>query len=95
MSTDRPHPQIFRIHDSIGVLVVSGAGRPFCAGGELEALQGGSEPGAWVPVNVDDIRRNFPRVQPFMLALQRVEQPVTATVNWAAVQIWRRMKPTG
>jgi 2-(1,2-epoxy-1,2-dihydrophenyl)acetyl-CoA isomerase len=71
--------------DSVRVLIVTGAGRVFCAGGDLEQLRGGSEPGTWVTDNVDDIRRAFRRTQRFMLALQRLEKPVIAMVNGAAV----------
>ena len=71
--------------DSIRVLILTGAGRVFCAGGDLEQLRGGSEPGTWVTDNVDDIRRAFKRTQRFMLALQRMEKPVIAMINGAAV----------
>jgi 2-(1,2-epoxy-1,2-dihydrophenyl)acetyl-CoA isomerase len=71
--------------DSVRVLIVTGVGRVFCAGGDLEQLRGGSEPGTWVTDNVDDIRRAFKRTQRFMLALQRMEKPVIAMINGAAV----------
>lgn len=71
--------------DSIRVMVITGAGRAFCAGGDLEQLQGGNDPGAWVSDNVDDIRRSFKRTQRFMLGLQRMEKPVIAMINGAAV----------
>jgi 2-(1,2-epoxy-1,2-dihydrophenyl)acetyl-CoA isomerase len=71
--------------DALRVLIVTGAGRVFCAGGDLEQLRGGSEPGTWVTDNVDDIRRAFKRTQRFMLALQRMEKPVIAMINGAAV----------
>ena len=71
--------------DAIRVLIVTGAGRCFCAGGDLEALPNGSEPGAWASDNVDDVRRSFKRAQRFMLCLQRMEKPVIAMVNGPAV----------
>lgn len=71
--------------DGVRVLILTGAGRVFCAGGDLEQLRGGSEPGTWVTDNVDDIRRSFKRTQRFMLALQRMEKPVIAMINGAAV----------
>ena len=71
--------------DSVRVLIITGAGRSFCAGGDLEALPGGSEPGAWASQNVDDIRRSFQRVQRSMLCLQRMEKPVIAMINGSAV----------
>ena len=71
--------------DLVRVLIITGAGRSFCAGGDLEALPGGSEPGAWASQNVDDIRRSFQRVQRFMLCLQRMEKPVIAMINGSAV----------
>ena len=71
--------------ESIRVMIVTGAGRVFCAGGDLEQLRGGSEPGTWVTDNVDDIRRAFKRTQRFMLGLQRMEKPVIAMINGASV----------
>ena len=71
--------------DSVRVLILTGAGRGFCAGGDLEALPGGSEPGAWASENTDDIRRSFQRAQRLMLCLQRMEKPVIAMVNGVAV----------
>ena len=71
--------------DSVRVLIITGAGNSFCAGGDLAALRGGSEPSSWVSDNPDEIRRAFNRTQRFMLALQRLEKPVIAMVNGVAV----------
>ena len=72
-------------NDSMRVLIITGEGASFCAGGDIEALPNGSEPGAWASDNPDDVRRSFKRAQRFMLCLQRMEKPVIAMVNGTAV----------
>lgn len=75
---------------SMRVMVLTGSGSVFCAGGDLDQLQGGSQAGSrsdgqtvgWISDNTDEIRRSFQR---FMLGLQRMEKPVIGMLNGAAV----------
>ncbi len=68
-----------RIDDSVGTIVLTGAGDAFCAGGELESLA----PGEPTPYD----RKAFltDHVHRIAYALEDLDKPVIAAVNGAAV----------
>ncbi len=68
--------------DATKVLIITGAGRGFCAGADVKGTLSGLEPGAlpWVPGREG---RKGPTSQ-VMLMLQNLEKPVIAAVNGVA-----------
>ena len=69
------------------MVIITGAGRAFCAGGDLNQLGGASETGAgagWTSANADEVRRSFRLAQDMILGVQRCEKPVIAMINGVA-----------
>jgi len=67
--------------DEIRVLVVTGAGKAFCAGADVGRMSGEERK----PKGAEEIRRGFRNIQGIILGLQRLEKPTIAMVNGAAV----------
>lgn len=68
------------------VVIITGAGRAFCAGGDMDQL-GGSSNGndsGWSSGNADQVRRSFKLAQDMILGVQQCEKPVIAMVNGVA-----------
>ena len=71
----------------VRVVIITGAGRAFCAGGDLNQLGGADSDGAgagWTSANADEVRRSFRSAQQMILGVQRCEKPVIAMVNGVA-----------
>jgi enoyl-CoA hydratase/carnithine racemase len=68
-----------RDDDAVRVIVVTGAGKAFCAGGELDVLDDDER----TPLALKEVLRQ--RVHRVALALEDLDKPVIAAVNGAAV----------
>jgi len=76
----------FAADNDLWVAIVTGAGRAFCAGGDMNQ-PGGSSNGdgsGWTSDNADQVRRSFKLAQDMILGVQRCEKPVIAMVNGVA-----------
>jgi enoyl-CoA hydratase/carnithine racemase len=69
--------------EDIRCVILTGAGRAFCAGGDVGGMPGGARERP--QRTAEDARRNFRTAQALMLGLQRLEIPTIAMVNGDAV----------
>jgi enoyl-CoA hydratase/carnithine racemase len=67
--------------DEVRVLVVTGAGKGFCAGADMMRMPGEERK----PKGAEELRRGFRNIQGMILGLQRLEKPTIAMINGAAV----------
>ena len=72
--------------DDSRVLVVTGAGKGFCAGADVGGMTGGTQQGMGTARNAEEMRRYHSRVVGrICLRLQKMQKPTIAMVNGVAV----------
>jgi enoyl-CoA hydratase/carnithine racemase len=72
--------------DETRLLVVTGAGRGFCAGADVAGMAGGTEKGVGTASGAEEIRRWHARVLGrIIVKLHKLEKPTIAMVNGVAV----------
>lgn len=75
--------------DSVGVVIITGNGRAFCAGADVQGMSGGKEaktPAAtYAAPSAEEVRRGFRRAQKVVLGIQKIEKPVIGMINGPAV----------
>jgi len=73
--------------DEIRVAVLTGEGKAFCAGADVDLMPGGAEEQELSELSVEEMRRSFvfKSAQKVVLGLQRMEKPNVAMVNGVCV----------
>lgn len=72
--------------DEVRVLVLTGAGRGFCAGADVGGMTGGTQEGMGTARSAEEMRRYHSRVVGrICLGLQKLQKPTIAMVNGIAV----------
>ncbi|MEE9199099.1 MAG: enoyl-CoA hydratase-related protein [Dehalococcoidia bacterium] len=77
--------QTLDMDDGVGAVVLTGAGRAFCAGGDVAEMPGsGSKGSAYASPDPEDIRRAFRHAQAIVLGMQRMQKPIIGMINGVA-----------
>lgn len=73
--------------DDVRVLVVTGAGKGFCSGADVDLMPGGAEEQTLAKQSVEELRRSFvfQVAKKLILGIQKLEIPTIAMVNGVCV----------